>query len=167
MSDSENRFTRLNDVKTFNDGDVFRWHYETTEGMHSPYWCKSQIAVCKTNGDLVRLEDTYWGGFGSDNHNLFREIGNINVELIGNLHDFEPCKRWDLEYYDPKDILDISHSNVGERLYLRKGAKKCVKTYLANLDDQAREVLNKIDGLEGRLAWIEQERKRVAEEGFK
>lgn len=113
--------------------DIVFWHYSETYFAslrgYSPYHCRSQIAVF----DGKKFVDTFWH-YGSDNFCFGPEkIGSdIIVEYVGNLADLEKqnvrsdCLR---QYYDPKDIVNLNHpNNTSGNLYLRKGAKRCLKT---------------------------------------
>jgi len=118
---------------TYEKNDIVFWSYsenklESLKG-YSPYHCRSQIAVF----DGKKFVDTFWH-YGSDNFCFGQEkIGSdIIVEYVGNFADIEKqhfridCLR---QYYDPKDIVNLNHSNnTGGNLYLRKGAKRCLKT---------------------------------------
>jgi len=106
--------------------DVYRWSYIDPPKI-DPYWCKSQIIiVSKNNNDEFLLEDTYWSGGSSTRIFKEHEVGKtIEIQFLGNLDDYEKISKYHTRYYNPKDILDISHKNsMGDLIYLKKGAQK-------------------------------------------
>lgn len=106
--------------------DVYKWSYINPSPM-DPYWCKSRIIiVCKNNKDEFLLEDTYWSSGSSRTTFKEEHIGKIiEIEFLGNLDDYEPISKYHTRYYNPKDILDITHPNsMGSLIYLKKGAQK-------------------------------------------
>jgi hypothetical protein len=117
--------------KTYREGDIVFWSYSETYFAslkgYSPYHCRSQIAVF--NGK--RFVDTFWS---HDNFSFGPEkIGqDIVVEYVGNFDSLDKrSNRIDylIQYYDSKDIVNLNHSNnTSGNLYLRKGAKRCLKT---------------------------------------
>ena len=133
--------------------DVCRWNYKDTDGLFEPYWCKSRIAIY--DEDLQRWFDTFWGSvserfsFGDDNIKFEKHI-------LGNLNDYKPCKIYDFDYYDEKDLLNLSHSNKSGLYYLRIGAVKSV--------DKIKAVLQvNLEKAEAKKQSLEYEIKRIKE----
>ena len=94
--------------------DIVFWYYSEARLAslkgYSPYHCRSQIAVF--NGE--RFVDTFW--YGAENFSFGPEkIGSdIVVEYVGNFADLEKqsCYSDHLrQYYAPKDIVNLNHSN--------------------------------------------------------
>lgn len=109
------------------EGDVFRWRYKPGTALSSnytsAYWCKSCIAIFKDGF----LGDTYWG---ESDRRAIRE-DDVDLTFLGNLGDYEDMKPKGRHFYDPDDILDLSHANDTRRkLLLKKGAKMSPATLI-------------------------------------
>lgn len=122
-------------MNNFKEGDFYRWSFkeEYTKGKsyEGLYWCKSQIAYF----DGKYLYDTYWV---SNNSNYEIDLDKVDLVFIGNIFDYEKISEYEKQYYDPKDILDISHPNnrIGNSLFVRKGASKSKEVMLSKLQEQ-------------------------------
>lgn len=135
--------------------DVYRWKYKSTDGKLEPYWCKSQIGVVKENAHGLYMEDTY---STTNNATFTVEYVNENIDLtyLGNLDEFELKNKYDVVYYSPDDIMDLTHRNsYGHKIYVRKGAKKClekmkmvVQHHMEYYKYQAESALREIERLE-------------------
>ena len=57
---------------------------------------------------------------------------------MGNIYDYEKIHPSNKQYYDPNDILDISHPNnrLGDNLFVRKGASRSKNMMLSKLQEQ-------------------------------
>lgn len=107
-------------IRAMNEGDVFRWSYKAgklpSSDTTAAYWCRSRIATYQ--GGF--LGDTYWG---ESDRRWVRE-DEVDLTFLGNLNDYEPLSSKGRHYYDPADILDLSHANDTRRKPLvRKGAQ--------------------------------------------
>ena len=131
-------------MNNFKEGDFYRWSFkdEYTKGKsyEGLYWCKSQIAYF--NGDY--LYDTYWL---SNNSNYEIDLDKVDLVFMGNIHDYEKTHASNKQYYDPNDILDISHPNnrIDDSLFICKGAKKSKEIMLARLQEQIKKEQYEID----------------------
>jgi len=107
------------------------------EHTSTAYWCMSQKAVF-TNG---KLRDCYWG-YASEHEKAWTEKEareKLILEFKGNLNDLEPI-RDNKEYYNPKDIVDMTHANrTKATIYKKKGAKRSREAML----DIAKHALSK------------------------
>lgn len=114
--------------------DIYRWHY-TDEYLKkvnhdnnggTTYWCCSQIAICRETQGGLMLYDTYWSG--SDQKAIDPISKNIILEYIGNFDELSKFNG-DINYYNPTDLIYLTHSNsFGNQIYIKKGAKKCLET---------------------------------------
>lgn len=122
-------------MNNFKKGDFYRWSFkeEYTKGKsyEGLYWCKSQIAYF--NGDY--LYDTYWS---SNNSNYEIDLNKVDLVFMGNIFDYEKISEYEKQYYDPNDILDISHLNnrLGDNLFVRRGASRSKDMMLYKLKEQ-------------------------------
>lgn len=122
-------------MNNFKEGDFYRWSFkeEYTKGKsyEGLYWCKSQIAYF----DGKYLKDTYWST-GSSNYEI--DLLKVNLVFIGNIFDYEKISEYEKQYYDPKDILDVSHPNnrISNSLFVRKGASRSKEVILVKLQEQ-------------------------------
>ena len=103
------------------DGDYYRWSYKDPSG-YEPYWCASRIALVRDG----RLVDTYWrSGDTSHAWSLSDAERLLDLKLVANLDDLEPCSKGVHEDHRPADIVDLTHQNGGQ-CYLRRGSERCM-----------------------------------------
>lgn len=119
----------------FKEGDYYRWsfkeEYSKGKSYESLYWCRSGIAYF--DGNL--LCDTYWS---TNISNYKIDLDKVDLVFMGNIHDYEKISIHEKQYYDPKDILDVSHSDnrISNSLFVRKGASKSKEVMLSKLKEQ-------------------------------
>ena len=129
-------------MNNFKEGDFYRWSYkdEILRGTTDLYWCKSRIAYF--NGDY--LHDTYWSSSSSQH---IVDPDKVDLVFMGNIFDYEKISEHEKQYYDIKDILDISHPNnrLGDNLFVRKGASRSKDIMLVKLQEQIDKTQSEID----------------------
>lgn len=141
------------------DGDVFRWSWRCAEKLGrspDPYWCLSRIAVVR--GD--RLVDTYW--HGNDNWAWTREQAaeRLDLKFVANLGDLV-LSPYAVGHYHPDDVVDLSHPNRPSEVYVRKGAKECLRTQIEVAERKLAASRCKVD-MEQR--WLDMLKERLAAE---
>ena len=145
-------------MNNFKEGDFYRWSYknEILRGTTDTYWCKSQIAYF----DGKYLKDTYWST-GSSNYEI--DLSKVDLVFMGNIFDYEKIYEYEKQYYDPKDILDISHpdNRIGNSLFVRKGASKSKEVMLAKLQEQIDKEQSEIDYHKRSLAHLLDKQKQL------
>lgn len=116
--------------------DVFRWRYsdkklrELNHGNNggTTYWCMSQIAVVELDWDELVYVDTYWYSQKTYLNKDKIASGDIILEYVGNLDEWERVSEDAYDYYNQEDIIDIRCSNKSNYgLYIRKGTQKSLK----------------------------------------
>lgn len=120
-------------------GDYFNWRYKLEYlPEHMAYHCCSQICVFDGN----KLTDTFW--IGSSNNVI--DESKCELTFLGNINDYDKLKQWDIKYYDPKDIMDLRHSNSFEKdVLLKKGAKKNFYLIKSRINSKIEEHKHDID----------------------
>ena len=79
-----------------------------------PYHCRAQKAV------VVRgmLKDTFWHDGGEKPLRL----EDIDIEYQGNIHVMREILDHETNYYRPKDVVDMRHSNSSRaKIYIKPG----------------------------------------------
>lgn len=106
---------------TMREGDVYRWRYRAPgdDRAYGRYHCCSCIAIF-TKG---WLRDTYWALSGDGRSFGVDDLHALELTRLGNLDELEKKPKYEADYYDAEDIVDLTHSNGGT-FYLRKGAKR-------------------------------------------
>lgn len=109
--------------------DIFSWEYKGERNdCRDAYWGKSQFCI-ERNGRLIDTfsldsqHSTSWG---------FEEAAKkINLKFLGNFNDLIQISKSKAKYYDPSDIVDISHSNsYSPEIYRRKGSEYSAKAMI-------------------------------------
>lgn len=124
------------------DGDVFRWGWIDPPKTEA-YWCKSREGIFNSGN----LYDTFWihhgskfiqGGWGPEFSGARAlPIEQIEITVIGNIHDMNEIPHGDERYYDPSDVVDLRHSNNRSApLYIKKGAKRSAKKMAERIRDK-------------------------------
>lgn len=145
----------MNDFKI---NDVFRWSFTEEEyarrrkNSSDPYWCCSNIGIIRKDEFGYYLEDTYWGSCSNKSYNLEDFDGKINLAFLGNLDDFEVCRKTDQAMYADVDILDLTHANGGG-VYLRKGAVKSKDKMIAVIKRNAYKLKQDVEYAQRSLQW--------------
>ncbi len=109
-------------MRTFKDGDIFRWSYK--KETEYCYWAASRIAIVKHGGS--RLVDT----FSSSENKQWdltdqKTFESISVSFVANIDDLENIKEYNRHYYKDSDIIDLNHSNSTKgNMYIKKGTQK-------------------------------------------
>lgn len=105
----------------FKNGDYYRWSWKELPNKDDytlSYWCKSRLAIV-VDGSLY---DTYWHDTAGRS---WVDPDRVELELLGNVHDFVESKYGEYLYYDRADILDTRHSNdTNGKIYIRKDAER-------------------------------------------
>lgn len=141
------------------EGDLYRWYYRAPgdDRTYGRYHCCSNVAVF-TQG---RLRDTYWSISGEGRSFGADDLPKLELVYLGNLSDLEKKPKYEGDYYDDADIVDVTHSNGGT-FYIRKGAKRSAakmlevaKKRLEQAQSDERMAISKADQLRGAIARIE------------
>ena len=150
------------------NGDILRWVWIDVPKT-DPYWCKSRVAIVN-DGNLY---DTFWihhgskfiqGGWGPDFHGARSlPIEQVEMTVIGNIHDMDEIPRGDERYYDPADVVDLRHSNnTNAPLYIKKGAKRSAEKIAERIREKMAEAERTrlsaerdINELREKLAYVE------------
>lgn len=107
--------------------DVYRFRYNEDELKRSSRdlnWCFDGQLIVKEDNDGLYLEDTYWTT-NSRCFTLEEALKKGTLEYICNLNEVEECKEYPYNYYDDKDIFNLSYQHgCYKRIVVRKGAKK-------------------------------------------
>lgn len=146
----------------FHPGYVFNftWKESELEKLGSyPYWCFDAQLICKEDKEGLFLQDTYWEhDYDFTNGNRYSESKVFTIDqalkrglltFVCDLNKVERIRENDLNYYDDKDVFDLTSQNSIEKYYFkRKGAKRSV--------DKMKEVLNrKIEKYEGEIEYAQ------------
>lgn len=146
------------DVK-LRDGDVYRWRYREPgdDRAYGRYHCCSCIAVF-ANG---RLRDTYWALSGDGRTFGTDDLPKLELTFVANMADIEKRSKYEADYYDDSDIVDLTHSNGGA-FFIRKGAKRSHAKMLASArrrlehaQADERNAISRADRLRGTITQIE------------
>ena len=131
------------------DGDLFRWCYKqhvvdkNNESLKAGtlYWCCSRVAIYK-NGKIC---DTYWS-MGCEGRSWTIEDAeqDLNLTLLANIEDIEITEH--PQYYNPKDVVDISHKNLSRGgVYILKGAKRSKSQMIALINKKIDDEIYSVD----------------------
>jgi hypothetical protein len=124
------------------DGDIFRWSYrqEVVERRKDDvragtlYWCCANIAIFKN--DILR--DIFWSTGDGRSWTPEQAEKELELQFLANEEDIEPAKM--PEYYDSRDVVDLSHSNrMGNGLFTRKGARRSKEAMRALINYKTKE----------------------------
>ena len=131
---------KLNDVYKFNYNIIW------SRKIFEPYWCfDGQLIVRKRNGKLY-LEDTYWFSGENRTFTLEEALEKGNLTFVCNLDDVKECRECDIQYYDDKDIFNLSYQKGCYKKYcIRKGAKRSADKMKTVLNEKIAESKRKIE----------------------
>ncbi|MEG2307213.1 MAG: hypothetical protein RSB94_07730 [Erysipelotrichaceae bacterium] len=142
---------------SFKNGDVYKWswnevEYNRRKDLANLYWCESRIGI--VDGEC--LVDTFWSG-GSNSRCFDKNdvLTKLDVQYLGNLNDYQPCRKEMQAMYDDKDFLDLSHSNNGisGAYYLRKDATKSKEKMVKIVKRNALLLQYKVESAKRALEW--------------
>lgn len=142
-------------MREWRDGDVVRWSWKDVFRPETdPYWCKSRIGVYdEAKGGLV---DTFW----SHSTDGSLDEDKIEVKYLGNLGDYKEIGlKGELQFYEPEDTMDLSHSNNRGKYYIKKDAKRSKKA----VEEVIKRKIEEIEIDIQRMEWdLQQEKKYLA-----
>lgn len=130
---------------TLRNGEIYSWRYR--QGICSkysdPYWCKSQIAVCKDG----KLFDTYWlGGFECTRGDSVLNLDQIEVRLIANLAYLEKIPDNQYRYYAEADRYCFNHPNrPRNHSFVVKGAQRSRRAMREYAQEKYDEAQSKVE----------------------
>jgi len=137
---------KLNDVYSF------QWNEKYYKEHHDPNWCfDGQLIVRQRENGELYLADTYWGSChngkwgldGSSKTFMLEKLLKLGtLKFKCNLDDIELIERWELDYYDDKDLFDLSYQH---RCYPRYFKRKCAEKSIEKME---RVLKNKIESTE-------------------
>jgi hypothetical protein len=142
------------------NNDIYSWSYndetlkKKKDGNNggTTYWCVSNIAIY--NKKRKCLIDTYWSTGSKVCFNIKEIKKQLILKYIGNLDKLNPCSKEDFNYYDNKNCINITHSNMSRGgYYLKKNAKRSIKKMKMILK-------NKIDNLKSDIVFKQNTLKR-------
>lgn len=141
-----------------NDVYLFRYNEEYNKKLFEPYWCfDGQLIVKQNRNGELYLQDTYWGFDGGEKKTLTLEqvLERGELTFVCNLDEVEKCEEYHLNYYDDKDLFDLSYQHGCYKAYFkRKGANKSI--------DKMKKVLEeKIKSTEREILWQQSELQRL------
>lgn len=109
------------------ENDIYRWTWK--EGRKPIIGCYAHLAVFFDGA----LRDTYWHDWKTQS---FIELERVELTLLGNIDDYRVIQRWDALYYDPADIINMSHANNSNgTIYLKLTAGKSQAWMLARAEE--------------------------------
>lgn len=118
--------TRTNDAP-LREGDVYRWSWKPgSQALDrlDPYWCRARLAQVRGG----RLLDLYWGRMAGADEAI--SPADVDLALVANMADLEqPVYRPAHEFYEPADLVNLSHANGGE-VWVRKGAAPSLRVQI-------------------------------------
>lgn len=107
--------------------DVYKFRYNEFELERSSRdlnWCFDGQLVVKEDNEGLYLEDTYWTT-DSRRFTLEETLIKGTLEFVCNLDEVEECKEDPYNYYDDKDIFNLSYQHgCYKKIVVRKGANK-------------------------------------------
>lgn len=110
------------------ENDICRWHWKL--GRAPIVGCYAHLGVVV--GGCLR--DTFWYDWKTRSE---IEVDRVELTLLGNIDECREIKRWDVPYYDPADIIDMSHSNNSSApVYLKTSASKSQEWMLARAEEK-------------------------------
>lgn len=150
------------------ENDVFKFYYNNKyrKKISYPKHCFDGQLVAKENreGELV-LVDTYYG-FGFNQHNTIfalkeaKKKGELTFKC--NLDEVEATSKGQLNYFDDKDIFDLSYQHKCCKAYFkRKDAKKSIKKMKKVIQRKIDDNNRKIKYAEHDIEMLKEELKKV------
>jgi hypothetical protein len=135
------------------ENDVFRWHWKL--GRAPIVGCYAHLAVFLNGG----LRDTFWYDWPTRS---YIDLDRVDLTLLGNIDDCVEIKRWDVPYYDPADIIDMSHSNNSRApIYLKKSATKSQEWMLSVAENKFAEAQRAKESAERDIARLQDVLKQI------
>jgi len=142
------------------DGDLFRWCYKKhvvdknnkSVGAGTLYWCCSKIAIYK-NG---KIRDTYWSTLLDGRSWTIEDAEqDLNLTFLANIEDIEITEH--PQYYNPKDVVDISHKNLSRGgVYILKGAKRSKSQMIALINKKIADEIYSVDRARLRVEFLKE-----------
>jgi len=140
-------------IKKLKENDVYSFTYksEVIEDMFMPYHCfDRQLVVKKGFAGVLGLYDTYWSSYSvSKVFTVEEALEKGKLKFKCNLDNVEEINKYELVYYDDKDIFDLSYQHKGyKRFVLKKGAKRSKEKMMAVIKSRIEEAVSQIKYLE-------------------
>jgi len=139
--------------------DVYKFHYNEvwSKKIFEPYWCFDGQLIVKERNEQLYLEDTYWNSGDNKTFTLEEALEKGTLTFICNLDDVEKIGELDTQYYDDKDIFNLSYQH---HCYI----KFCIKEGAKRSADKMKAVLNaKIAESKREIEWETVQVKRNVE----
>lgn len=150
------------------NGDVYRFSYTDTSGMHMPYHCfDGQLVAFEQSDGSFLLRDTYWlHDFKerSDTRTFTEADAKAEGELVFvcNLNDVQKIKKHDADYYDDGDLFNISYQHgCYPCMALRKGAAKSPEKMLRVIEQRTAEARRNIESAQREIERLGEYAKKV------
>lgn len=136
------------------EGDIYFWswnaatmerHRKSQWGGMDPNHCCSHKAIIDSRG---RLLDTYWHGGSDSSRTWTQEAAQSQLDLtyIGNLGALVKISYWELDYYEPGDVVDMRHLNNSSGLTFHKpGAVRSRERMLDVVRQRRKEARSQMD----------------------
>lgn len=141
-------------MKAIKENDIFSFRYKSEEiERMGGHWfanhCFDGHLIANRVDGKWSLTDTYWSfGKSSDSRNwsLSEAIKKGTLSLICNLNDIEKIDKHLTQYYDDKDLFNLSYQhNCYEFYAIRKGASRSSEKMLNTLNDKIRKAKSEIE----------------------
>lgn len=141
-------------MKAIKENDIFDFRYKSEEiermGGHwfAQHCFDGQLVAKRIDGKWT-LTDTYWsfGNCGNSRRwSLAESMKKGSLRLICNLDDVEKIDRYLTQYYDDKDLFNLSYQHGCYEFYaIRKGASRSSEKMLNTLNDKIRKAKSDIE----------------------
>lgn len=129
------------------ENDICHWHWK--EGNAPITGCYAHLAVFYKGG----LRDTFWYDWKTRSP---IDLDRIELTVLGNIDECRVIEKWSIPYYDPSDIIDMSHSNNSNApIYLRKTASKSPAHMLDVANEKMRQAYSDIVRAERHIKELE------------
>jgi metal-sulfur cluster biosynthetic enzyme len=139
-----------------NDVYRFRYNEETKKKMFDSSWSFDGQLIVKEKNESLYLEDTYW-----NSSNVIFTLEEIlekgTLTFVCNLDEVKEIREYDIQYYDDKDIFDLSYQHhCYIKYYIKNDTKRSI--------EKMRTILNeKIAKSKFEIAWETTQIKRNEE----
>lgn len=132
------------------EGDIYFWHWKPHVDRYMPYHCKSQKAIVDKYGQLV---DTFWSS-ATDGSVL--RLEDIETVFQGNEGELRQIKSYEVDYYEPEDVVSMQHSNnSGAPIYVKPGAERSKSRILEYLNYKRERAESEIRMAQDRIERID------------
>ena len=151
-------------ITAFREGDVVDYNSERRDR-----WCREGVAVATPHRDgTLMLVDTYWGGFGSDQH-VLTATETATAQVRFNLNDYEEITasgardRW-LKYAPADRDIVTSQHRLQAKYFIRRGATEDLPTQILNAEERLEEARSQLESAQWRVEWAERDLQALKEQ---